>query len=138
MKRDVVVTGMGIVSAAGFGREENFQTLRTKAGLLEQMVKSEEALELAEKSVQYGNENQVNSLGYQFMGRGEIDKAIEIFEKNTRDYPESWNVWDSLGEGQAQKGLLKEAIANYSKALEMAPDNQKARITQVLEGLKSQ
>ncbi len=31
MKRDVVVTGMGIVSAAGFGREENFETLRRGA-----------------------------------------------------------------------------------------------------------
>ncbi len=118
--------------------DENFSTLRTKAGLLEQTGKTEEALELAEKSVGYGNENQVNALGYQFLFRGEIDKAIEIFEKNTRDHPDSWNVWDSLGEAQAQKGLTEEAIANYSKALEMSPEGQKARITGVLDGLKGQ
>ena len=120
------------------GMEENFNTLQAKAGLLEQQGRSEEAVELGAKMLAYANEQQTNALGYQFMGRGDVDKAIEIFEKNTRDHPESWNCWDSLGEGQAQKGLIKEAIANYSKALEMAPENHKVRITQILEGLKSQ
>ncbi len=119
-------------------REENFATLRVKAGLLERAGKNEEALALGDKLIEMANEQQTNMLGYQYMGRGNVDKAIEIFKKNTRDYPESWNVWDSLGEGQANKGLIKEAIANYSKALEMAPDDQKQRITQVLEGLKAQ
>ena len=118
--------------------DENFDTLRVKSGLLERAGKNDEARALSDQLVEFANEQQTNMLGYQFMGRGDVDKAIEIFTKNTRDYPESWNVWDSLGEGQANKGLVKEAIANYSKALEMAPENQKQRITQVLEGLKAQ
>ncbi len=118
--------------------DENFNTLRTKAGLLQRAGQNEEALELSEKMVEFANEAQTNMLGYQFMGRGDIDKALEIFEKNTRDHPESWNVWDSLGEGQATQGLVEDATANYSKALEMAPEQQKARIEQILEGLKSQ
>ncbi len=118
--------------------EENFNTLQVKAGLLERAGQSEEAIEISEKLVDYANEQQTNMLGYQFMGRGDVDKAIEIFTKNTRDHPESWNVWDSLGEGQANQGLVQEAIASYSKALEMAPENQKQRIEQILEGLRSQ
>lgn len=117
---------------------ENFQTLTTKAGLLQQMGKTDEAMELAEKSLEYASEGQTNRLGYQFMQQGELDKAIEIFARNTRDHPESWNAWDSLGEGQAAKGLIKEAIANYQKALEMAPEAQHARIRGVLENLGSQ
>ena len=117
--------------------EENFQTLQVKAGLLQHAGQVEEAMALSEKMVELANEAQTNMLGYQFMGRGDVDKAIEIFTKNTRDYPESWNVWDSLGEGQANKGLVQEAIANYSKALEMAPEDQKQRITQILDGLRS-
>ena len=120
------------------GMEENFNTLQAKAGLLRRAGQEDEALELADKMIEFANEQQTNTLGYRYMGRGDIDKALEIFAKNTRDHPESWNVWDSLGEGQANKGLVKEAIANYSKALEMAPENQKQRITQILEGLKSQ
>ena len=118
--------------------EENFGTLRAKAGLLELAGENEQARALSDKLLDYANEGQTNALGYQFMGRGDVDKAIEIFAKNTRDYPESWNVWDSLGEAQANQGMTAEAIANYSKALEMAPDGQKARITQVLEGLKGE
>ncbi len=120
------------------GMEENFNTLRVKAGLLEQMGRTEEALAIADSLLTHANEQQTNALGYQFFQRGDHDKAIEIFAKNTRDHPESWNVWDSLGEGQAAKGLVKEAIANYGKALEMAPETQKARIAAILEGLKNQ
>ncbi len=120
------------------GMEENFNTLQAKAGLLDQAGKTEEALEISDKLLDFANEQQVNMLGYQTMGRGDVDKAIEIFAKNTRDHPESWNVWDSLGEGQATKGLVKEAIASYSKALEMAPENQKPRVTEILKGLKTQ
>ncbi len=122
----------------GLGMEENFGTLQVKAGLLQRAGQAEEALEITNKLIDFANEAQTNMLGYQFMGRGDVDKALEIFAKNTRDHPESWNVWDSLGEGQANKGLVKDAIANYSQALELAPDNQKPRIEQVLEGLKSQ
>ncbi len=116
--------------------EENFPNLRVKSQLLQQTGKTEEATMLAEKSLEYANEGQTNFLGYQFLQRGEVDKAIEIFEKNTRDYPESWNVWDSLGEGQANKGMTEQAITNYRKALEMAPEAQHPRIRQVLEGLE--
>ena len=118
--------------------EENFNTLQVKAGLLRNAGKTEEAMEMSKKLIDLANEPQTNALGYQFMGQGDVDKAIEIFTKNTRDYPESWNVWDSLGEAQANKGLIKDAITNYSKAHELAPDGQKPRIAQVLEGLKSQ
>ncbi len=120
------------------GMEENFNTLQVKAGLLQRAGEDEEALELTDKLLEFANEQQTNMLGYQIMGRGDVDRALEIFAKNTRDHPESWNVWDSLGEGQANKGLVKEAIANYSKALELAPDAQKQRIEQILEGLKAQ
>ena len=65
-----------------------------------------------------------------------METALEIFEKNVRDYPESWNVYDSLGEAQAQKGMTHQAIDNYSKALSMAPENQQGRIQAVLDGLK--
>ncbi|MEE8526387.1 MAG: DUF2911 domain-containing protein [Thermoanaerobaculia bacterium] len=118
--------------------EENFANLRVKAQLLEQTGKTDEALELAAKLVELANEPQTNVLGYQSMQRGDVEKAIEIFAKNTRDYPESWNVWDSLGEAQANKGMTAEAITNYTKALEMAPENQHARIRETVEGLESQ
>ncbi|HET8836812.1 MAG TPA: hypothetical protein VFN08_18935, partial [Gemmatimonadales bacterium] len=71
------------------------------------------------------------------MGQGKVDSAIAIFRKNTRDYPKSWNTYDSLGEAYARKGDKKQASANYAKALAMVEnDAQKKRIEGVLVGLR--
>ena len=85
-----------------------------------------------------GTENEINNYGYVYMQNGEVDRAVKLFTHNTKTYPKSWNVWDSLGEAQASKGDKKSAIKNYKKALSMAPDdNQKERISQIISGLES-
>ena len=38
-------------------------------------------------------------------------------------YPDSWNVYDSLGEGHMIKGDRALAIKYYQKSLELNPDN---------------
>ena len=54
-----------------------------------------------------------------------------------KDHPESWNVYDSLGEALAATGDKKGAVANYEKALSLTQDPaQKKRINTVLAGLR--
>jgi predicted negative regulator of RcsB-dependent stress response len=66
-----------------------------------------------------------------------VDSAIAIFRKNTKDYPRSWNTYDSLGEAYARKGDKKQAIAQYSKALSMVKnEDQRKRIQAVLAQLR--
>ena len=72
-------------------------------------------------------EDDVNSLGYLLLRRESLDEAIWVFERNTVDYPESSNVWDSLGEGLRAAGRLEESISMYGKAAEMDPSNENAR-----------
>jgi tetratricopeptide (TPR) repeat protein len=55
----------------------------------------------------------LNRLGYQFMANNEFDKAIEIFLENVALYPDSDNVYDSLGEAYEKSGNLKLAAENY-------------------------
>ena len=62
--------------------------------------------------------------------------AIGIFRENVKRHPESWNVWDSLGEGLAGAGQKEEAVRMYEKALAMAPEAQKVRIRGILDGLR--
>jgi predicted negative regulator of RcsB-dependent stress response len=45
-------------------------------------------------------------------------------------------VYDSLGEALALKGVKKEALANYQKALEMSPEGQHARIQTAMAALR--
>jgi len=68
-------------------------------------------------------EREINYLGYELLSEGSVDEAIVIFRLNTELFPESWNVWDSLGEGLMTKGDKKDAIANYEKSLKLNPEN---------------
>jgi CubicO group peptidase (beta-lactamase class C family) len=73
------------------------------------------------------SEGTVNNMGYWLLGRERLDEAIALFELNVELYPESWNVYDSLGEAQLEKGLREEALANYRRSLELNPENRGAR-----------
>ena len=79
----------------------------------------------------------MNGLGYVLLRRDAIDQSIQVFERNTIDYPESSNVWDSLGEALRAGGRLEESIAMYGKSIELDPANDNARrfITEMEEEL---
>jgi hypothetical protein len=107
----------------------SFANLRLKAALLERRGDPAGAETLRQQALAVATEPDVNVLGYQLLGEGKVDQAIEMFRKNVKDYPRSWNVYDSLGEALAKKGLKKESLANYQKALDMVQDErQKTRI----------
>ena len=78
----------------------------------------------------------MNVLGYQYLGERKLDEAIALFRQNVRDYPRSWNVYDSLAEALAVKGEKRDALANYQKALDLAPPGQHARIRAAMAVLR--
>jgi tetratricopeptide (TPR) repeat protein len=116
--------------------QENFNNLRTKAGLLELKGDTKAAADLRDRSMKIATEADINGYGYQLLGAGKTDEAIEIFKKNVKDHPQSWNVYDSLGEAYDRKGDKKLAVENYRRAQSMVrdPDNQK-RIKDILARL---
>jgi tetratricopeptide (TPR) repeat protein len=116
---------------------ETFTNLRTKAGLLEKKGDTKTAEALRAKSLTLANETEMNQYGYQLLGQKKTDEAIEIFKKNVKDHPASWNVYDSLAEAYATKGNKKLAMEYYTKALNMAPDTQKKRINEALAKLRA-
>jgi tetratricopeptide (TPR) repeat protein len=72
------------------------------------------------------SEGFVNALGYRLMGGERLADAIAVFQLNVELYPESSNVYDSLGEAYMENGDTDLAIANYEKSLELNPDNTNA------------
>ena len=79
-------------------------------------------LELAIKN-NLQNEGTINNLGYQYLGNGNLEMAIYVFQFNTQAFPNSWNVHDSLGEALALAGRYTEAIAAYQRSLTLNPDS---------------
>ena len=71
-------------------------------------------------------ENEVNAWAYFLLGKGEKEKALEIFKLNVSLYPESANTYDSLGEIYALLGKKEPAIKNYKRSLELNPKNENA------------
>jgi tetratricopeptide (TPR) repeat protein len=77
--------------------------------------------------VYVNSEALINRLGYDLLGKNLIDQAIEVFKLNVESYPQSANVYDSLGEAYMKKGNKDLAIKNYEKTLELNPANPGAR-----------
>jgi len=115
---------------------ENMTNLMTKAGLLEAKGDAAQAATLRAKALAIGTEAEVNQYGYVLLGQKKVDEAIVVFAKNAKDHPQSWNVFDSLGEAYAAKGDKTQAVANYAKARSMAPAAQFERIDGELAKLK--
>lgn len=68
-------------------------------------------------------EARLNTLGYTLMRQNKLPEAIAIFKVNVELYPNSWNVYDSLGEAYMANGDKELAITNYKKSLELNPKN---------------
>ena len=75
------------------------------------------------------NPGELNRLGYALLQRGRVEDAVQIWAFNAAEYPDDWNVFDSLGDGYAAAGpaRAKDAIASYRRSLALNPQNRHAR-----------
>ena len=103
---------------------------------LTELVNNELKLNGLESAIAYGKtlmqknnkdfeteEADLNRMGYSLINQGHKEAGVTIFQWNTELYPNSWNVWDSYGEGLSCVGKKEEAIAAYKKSLELNPEN---------------
>lgn len=77
------------------------------------------------------NEDNLNRMGYRFMGQDKLQEAKDIFEVNMVLYPESYNTYDSYAEACMELGLTEEAIEFYQKSYDLNAEN-----THALEQIK--
>lgn len=75
-------------------------------------------------------EELLNRVGYNTLNAGKIAEAIELFKKNVANYPNSSNVYDSLGEAFEKNGQKKEARENYEKAYNLAKAQNDSQLMQ--------
>ena len=72
------------------------------------------------------SEDSVNSTGYRLLSQKKFADAILIFQLNVQLHPQSFNVYDSLGEAYMRNQEKELAIHNYQKSLQLNPKNQNA------------
>ena len=83
-------------------------------------------------------EAEFNKAGYNLLGN-DNEGALFVFEMNTKLFPESANVWDSLAECHWKTGNPEKAKAFYNKAILLDPDgptgaNAKAMLKEMERG----
>lgn len=85
----------------------------------ESLVKSED--------IERPQERDINGFGYSLLNAGSLEKAIAVFELNTRIFPTSANAFDSLGEAFEKAEQRTHAVTAYQHALRLSPDNSRIR-----------
>ncbi len=118
---------------------ENLTNLSTKAGLLDKQGKTAEAKAVRDRAAKVAvTEQDVNQLGYLYLNANMVNEAIDVFKKNVKAHPDSWNAHDSLAEGYLKAGDKKMALESFKKSLGLVKDDEnKQRIEgeiQKLEG----
>ncbi len=73
------------------------------------------------------DETDLNTWGYQLLGRKKVDQAVQVFTLNTLSFPSSANTFDSLAEAYWLLGNHQKAIELYNKVLALEPDNDYAK-----------
>ena len=81
-------------------------------------------------------EGLMNALGYRLLSKDKTTDAIEVFKFNAKEYPESFNVYDSLGEAYYKNGDMELAVKNFERSVEMNPNNENGKA--MLEKIKSE
>ncbi|MCB9266717.1 MAG: DJ-1/PfpI family protein [Lewinellaceae bacterium] len=95
--------------------------------------KVEEAAALFHKAkAQFPNwaffeESRMNWAGYQLLYQNKTEAAIGTFQLNAEAYPESFNVYDSLGEAYMKDEQWEKSREFYNKSLKLNPENDNAR-----------
>ena len=80
-------------------------------------------------------ENSLNALGYALLGKDDYAAAIAVFRENAKHFPESSNVYASLGEAFLEARQPDSARFYYDRSLELDPRNRNAK--QKLEKLEN-
>jgi len=101
-----------------------FKTIEEQG--VEAAVKQYHELRATQPNAYDFREEQLNYLGYQLIGMKRIKDAIVILKLNAEAYPQSSNVYDSLGEAYMDDGDTAHAIENYEKSLQLDPKNHGA------------
>ena len=67
----------------------------------------------------FPNEGLINNLGYEMLGKKKMEQAEYFFKMNVKNYPESFNVYDSLGDYYVTIDDKPNAILNFKKAVSL-------------------
>ncbi|WBX71045.1 thioredoxin domain-containing protein [Tenacibaculum retecalamus] len=69
---------------------------------------------------------ELNTYGYKLLRSKNTEKALFVFQLNTKMYPYKYSVFDSLGEAYFTIKNYEQSLKNYNKVLQLKPNDVNA------------
>lgn len=73
------------------------------------------------------DENELIDCGYDLLRKGKIGESIAVLKIASELMPESWNVWNCLGDAYWTADQLREALSSYKESLRLNAGNANAQ-----------
>ncbi|HSN59403.1 MAG TPA: DUF2911 domain-containing protein [Ferruginibacter sp.] len=110
------------------GGVKNFRVLSTKAGLLTQLNKKEEAATIMQAAMENATVNELHNYGRQLLTENKVKEALAVFEMNYKKFKGAWPTNAGLMRGYSAMGDLKKALEYGKAALAQAPGEEVKKI----------
>lgn len=118
--------------------EKNFQTLTTRALVLNKMKKTAEADALIKEALPLGSMNEVHGYARQLLQDGKKQEAFTVFKMNYDKHPGTFTTNMGMTRAYAALGDYKKALQYAEAALPQATDpGNKVNVQSIIEQLKS-
>ena len=106
-----------VLSISQVLRENNHLPVEERIALYHRLKKE------SPDAYNFDDEGELNIYGYSLLWDYKIKEAMAIFKLNVEQFPNSSNVYDSLGEAYLKNDEKEKSLVNYKKSLELDPDN---------------
>jgi tetratricopeptide (TPR) repeat protein len=126
-------------ATTSFVGQANFTTLATKAQVLMQMGRNDEAMATMQQAIEHPTASalQIHSYGRQLLSMGKKAEALKVFEYNYDKFDGAWPTAVGMARGLSAVGEYAKALKHAETAVKQAPDQlNKDAMAQAVEKLK--
>jgi len=103
--------------------EKNFRTLATRASVLTQLNRLDEAKKTMDEALPLGNIQDVHFYGRSLINDKRVDDAFKVFKMNYDKSPKEYTTNVGMARAYSAKGDYKKAISYLKVALPATPDD---------------
>ena len=114
---DEALTWINSAISGQFFSKRTFANSQIKAAILMKQNKKTEALAAMDEVLPTATVFEIHQYGRQLIGQGMNDKAMEVFEYNTKKNKGTWPVHYGLARAYSAKGDHKSAAKHLKKSL---------------------
>lgn len=126
----------GTISGQFFS-QPNINNTNIKTQILVRLGRTDEAVATLESFIPKATILEVHQIGRTFIGMNMPDKAMEVFQMNADNHPDTWPVHYGLARAYSAKGEYRTALDHLRKALDNAPNPaSKGRVQANIEKLE--